>query len=406
MLVKNFCLLFFLKKPKNYREGPMPIYIRITVDGVVKEMCTSRKCDSKNWIQSLECSNGKDDELKELNGHLSALKLRVFDARRLLFENNIEVTAAAIKSQLTGHEDKGRMVLEIFRKHNQEMEALLNRDFAPGTLERYRTSYAHTRDFIRDKYGVDDFPIKGLDFEFARNYEFWLKTVRKCAHNTSIKYLSNFKKIVNLCVRSGWLHKDPFIGYKMIKRDVPIDPLTPEELDIITNKKFGSDRLSQVRDIFLFCCYTGLAYADIQKLKRSEIGIGVDGEKWIFTRREKTETASRIPLLPGALSIMKKYDDHPHCISQDKLLPVLTNQKMNEYLREIAELCGISKKFTTHIARHTFATTITLSNGVPIETVSKMLGHKNIKTTQHYAKIVDRKVSDDMLALKQKLQAV
>ena len=163
------------------------------------------------------------------------------------------------------------------------------------------------------------------------------------------------------------------------------------------------ERLAQVRDIFLFCCYTGLAYADIKKLKRSEIGIGVDGEAWIFTTRKKTDTSSRIPLLSSALEILDRYKEHPQCDSEGTLLPVLSNQKMNAYLKEIADVCGISKTLTFHIARHTFATTVTLSNGVPIETVSKMLGHTNLKTTQHYAKILDIKVSDDMKLLKKKL---
>jgi integrase len=179
--------------------------------------------------------------------------------------------------------------------------------------------------------------------------------------------------------------------------------LTQPELDEIVHKKLTIERLCQVRDIFVFCCYTGLSYADVQKLRRIEIGTGIDGEKWIFTTRQKTDTSSRIPLLPRALAIIKRYDNHPQCDVKGLLLPVLSNQKMNAYLKEIADLCDIKKHLTFHLARHTFATTVTLSNGVPIETVSKMLGHTLLKTTQHYAKILDVKVSDDMKALKKKL---
>lgn len=164
--------------------------------------------------------------------------------------------------------------------------------------------------------------------------------------------------------------------------------------------------MTQVRDIFIFCCHTGLAFADVKKLKTSELGVGIDGHKWIFTTRRKTDTISRIPLLPIALSIIEKYNDHPECINSEKVLPVLSNQKYNEYLKEIANICGINKKMTTHTARHTFATTITLSNGVPMESVSKMLGHKNLKTTQHYARVLDRKISDDMTMLKDKMQTI
>jgi site-specific recombinase XerD len=173
----------------------------------------------------------------------------------------------------------------------------------------------------------------------------------------------------------------------------------------MASKTFVSERLGLVRDIFLFSCYTGLAYIDVQKLRRSEIVKGHDGEQWIFTSRQKTDTPSRIPLMPYALSVIEKYKDHPQCELENRLLPILSNQKMNAYLKEIADLCGITKDLTFHIARHTFATTVTLLNGVPIESVSKMLGHTNIKTTQHYARILDLKVREDMGALRKKLQS-
>lgn len=406
MLGKNFSLLFFLKKPKNYVSGDMPIYIRITVDGDAKEMTTSRKCDPHLWNQKAEKAFGKTEQIKELNSHLIALQVKVFEARRLLIERSKKVTAEAIKNLLTGQGEKSRMILKIFERHNEQMSELVNLEFSPGTLERYKTSFQHTKSYIKWKYGIEDLEINKLNFEFISDYEFWLKSVRKCNHNSAIKYISNFKKIVNLCIRNGWLPKDPFLGFKMIKRDVERTALTEQELQILANKVFSTPRLAQVRDIFLFSCFTGLAYIDVKKLKRSEIAIGIDGEKWIFTNRQKTETPSRIPLLPTSIAIMEKYNNHPQCVNGDNVLPVLSNQKMNAYLKEISDVCNIKKNFTFHIARHTFATTVTLSNGVPIETVSKMLGHKNLKTTQHYAKILDRKVSDDMRALKQKLQAV
>jgi site-specific recombinase XerD len=282
------------------------------------------------------------------------------------------------------------------------MTALVGQEYAPGTLERYKTSYKHTQSFLEWKYKLKDIDITKLNFEFISDYEFWLKSVRKCDHNTTMKYLSNFKKIVIKCIKNGWLQKDPFIGFNMAKREVERTALTENELEIIQTKSFSIKRLKLVRDIFLFSCYTGLAYADVQKLKRSEIMIGVDGEKWIFTKRQKTDSSSRIPILPPALEILKQYQEDPQCKFQDKVLPVLSNQKMNSYLKESADACGICKNLTYHIARHTFATTVTLSNGVPIETVSKMLGHRNLKTTQHYAKILDKKISEDMKNLRLK----
>ena len=403
MVGKNFSLLFTLRRPKNYVSGDMPIYMRITVDGLVKEMTTSRSCDPELWDQQSEKAKGKNESQVELNHHLSTLKLKVYQARLSLMERNKVISAEAIKDLLIGKPEKSKMILEVFKEHNDQMAALLHTEYALGTLERYRTSLEHTKSFIKWKYGFEDFPINKLDFQFASQYEFWLRTVRRCNHNTAIKYLSNFKKIVNGCMRRGWLTKDPFLGFKMSKREVEIIPLSAEDLKAIEYKPLPNDRLRQVRDIFLFCCYTGLAYVDIKNLKRSEITIGIDGEKWIHTKRQKTEAPSRIPLLPPALQIMEKYDTHIQCLSDNRLLPVSSNQKMNAYLKEIADLCNIDKHLTFHIARHTFATTVTLSNGVPIETVSKMLGHRNLKTTQHYAKILDRKVSDDMKQLRERL---
>ena len=193
-----------------------------------------------------------------------------------------------------------------------------------------------------------------------------------------------------------WLTYDPFLCYDSKFVEVKRDFLDEQELFNLANKEFEIERIAQVRDIFLFSCYTGLAYIDTKNLKRSNIGVGIDGNKWIFTSRQKTKIQSNIPLLLQAEEIIEKYKAHPHCGVSGSLLPVLSNQKMNSYLKEIADLCQIKKELTFHIARHTFATTITLSNGVPIESVSKMLGHKSIKTTQHYAKILDAKVSVDM----------
>jgi site-specific recombinase XerD len=203
---------------------------------------------------------------------------------------------------------------------------------------------------------------------------------------------------------NDWISKNPFSKYKSKLREVERVYLSEVEIQSIINKDFKTERLSLVRDIFLFSCFTGLAYIDVKNLTKSHLSIGIDGEKWIFTHRQKTETASKIPILPITQMIIDKYDNHPESNNQNKLLPILTNQKMNAYLKEIAAICEIEKELTFHIARHTFATTVTLTNGVPIESVSKMLGHKNLKTTQHYAKILDKKVSEDMQILRDKFK--
>ena len=401
---RSFGLLFYLKKPKGYENGEVPVYLRITVNGVSAEISTKRKCDPLRWNAAAGRADGKSDFAKSVNGYLDVLQRKVYEIRKQLLENSQPVTAENIKALLHGKELEQHkyMLMEIFKHHNEQMAELVGQEYAPGTLERYNTSYKHTLAFLQWKYKVLDMDINRLDFEFISEYEFWLKSVRKCDHNTTLKYLSNFRKIINRCLRNGWLQRDPFMGFKMTKREVERTALTEFELQDLATKKFEIERLAIVRDIFLFSCYSGLAYSDVKKLKRSEIVIGIDGEKWLISKRQKTDIAARIPLLPPALVIIDRYINHPQCTQEDRVLPVFSNQKMNAYLKEIADLCGINKNLTYHIARHTFATTITLSNGVPIETVSKMLGHRNLKTTQLYARILDQKISQDMRKLKRK----
>lgn len=401
---KSFGLFFHLKRSKYSKGNEADVYLRITVDGESCELSAKRKCAIDKWNQDAGRMNGKNDAVKAFNLYLDTLQQKAFEAKRKLIELDREITARSIKTILSGIEltKEKYMLMEVFKYHNEQLAALVGKEYAPGTLERYTTSYKHTLAFMQWKYNINDIDISKLNFEFISEYEFWLKSVRNCDHNSTMKYLGNFKKIINRCIRNGWLQRDPFIGFKMTKREVERTALTEAELNLLAAKKFAVERLDIVRDIFLFSCYSGLAYADVKKLNRSEIIIGIDGEKWIISKRQKTDIAARIPLLPSALKIIDKYHNSPQCVLEDKVLPVLSNQKMNAYLKEIADLCGIQKNLTFHIARHTFATTVTLSNGVPIETVSKMLGHKNLKTTQHYAKILDIKISKDMKRLRTK----
>jgi site-specific recombinase XerD len=396
-------ILFYGSIARTTQNKLLPIYMRVTINRERFETSTHRYLESNNWSAAAGKAKGNTDEMRSINNYLDMLKQKAYNFQKELIQEGRPVNIENFKDKWLGKSDKPVMLIEIFQQHNDQVVELIGKDFAPGTVERYKTSLSHTRSFIEWKYKVSDIDIRKLNYEFISGYEFWLKSVRNCNHNSTMKYLANFKKIVILCLKNGWLSKDPFVGFKLSKKEVVREFLSKEEMQLILSKRFVSERIGQVRDIFLFSCYTGLSYADVKKLKRPEIITGVDGEKWVFTSRQKTNTASRIPLLSQALQIIEKYTDHPQCDAADRLLPVLSNQKMNAYLKEIADVCGITKQLTYHIARHTFATTVTFSNGVPIESVSKMLGHKNIRTTQHYAKILDKKVSEDMRLLRRKL---
>ena len=405
MLSKTFTLFFYLKKPKNYESGKVPIYMRFTVDGRRIEIATKRECEPGKWKSSAGRQIGQKEEVRSLNAFLDSLQTKVYEAQRVLVDSGRPVTADSIKEILTGVTQRTRMIIEVFSEHNQEMYALIGKDFARSTYNRYVAALRNVQEFFEHKYKAADLSLDKLDYNLISSYAFYLKSKRNISHNTTMRYLVYFKKIVLICIKNGWIVRDPFFAFSMAKLEVDRSPLDENELKAIEKKKFSSERLRKVKDIFLFCCYTGLSYVDVQKLKRSEIIDGFDGQQWLSIKRQKTDTPSKIPLLPVPLEILNQYADHIQCIAQDKLLPVMTNQRMNSYLKEIADVCGIERNITFHLARHTFATTVTLSNNVPIESVSKMLGHKDLRTTQHYAKIVDKKLSSDMEDLRQKLES-
>ncbi|ESU28675.1 hypothetical protein FLJC2902T_12660 [Flavobacterium limnosediminis JC2902] len=346
---------------------------------------------------------GNSEESRSINSYLDILKGKVYDAQKEILQNDDRVTAATMKNKILGIEEKGHMLITIFKDHNKRMEALIGKEYSLSTHKRYETTLQHTINFMKWKFSISDINIKDINLSFITDFEFYLRTVRNCNNNSTIKYIKNFGKIIRICVANGWLQSDPFMNFKCKIQEVERVYLTEEEIKRIYDKTFNTIRLNQVKDIFLFSCYTGLAYIDVKQLTHNNLIVGIDGTKWISTHRQKTETLSKIPLLPIAEEIVQKYTDHPQCISEEVLLPVPSNQKMNEYLKEIATICEINKELTSHSARHTFATSVTLTNGVPIESVSKMLGHKNLKTTQHYAKILDQKISTDMSALREKL---
>ena len=396
-------LLFSLRKPKNYQSGEMPVYLRITVDGQRAELAVSRKCDPERWDVKTGRATGTKAEARTLNAYLDSIQNKIYELHRQMSDADLTVTAETLKNRFIGKVEKARTLITVFEDHNAKMESLVGQEFEKSTLQRYKTCLMHTVDFMQWQYKISDIPITKINFAFLNDFEYYLRSVRKCGNNSAIKYIKNLGKIIRICLGNGWLTVDPYLNYKPKQKAVHRDVLTKEELQRMLEKKFSIDRLNVVRDIFVFCCYTGLAYVDVHKLKRSELVTGIDGDLWIYTSRQKTDTLSRIPVLPEALSVIRTYDQHPQCIAEDSLLPVMSNQKMNAYLKEIVDLCKIKKLLTFHIARHTFAATITLNNGVPIESVAKMMGHTSIKTTQIYAKVMDHKISEDMSQLKKKL---
>ncbi|HUB61340.1 MAG TPA: site-specific integrase, partial [Puia sp.] len=372
MISKSFGLLFYLKKPRNESQRERSIFLRITVDGLFKEMSIHRTWSKDRWNQrtgraivskatgrrAVNAPSSQDEEAAALNAYLDTVTAKVHEARHQLIMSGKPVTAEAVRDFVQGrpktNAERPHLLLEIFQYHNDQVKALVGKEFSKGTMTKFNTVLKHTRAFLQWKYKADDIDIRKLDYEFITELEFWYKSVQHVEHNTTMKYIACVKKMAIRALRNGWLQRDPFMGFNMALREIEREALTSEELERMATKSFDVQRISQVRDIFLFSCFTGLAYADLQKLKRSEISIGIDGGKWIFTRRQKTDTPSRIPLLPMAQQILEKYLDHPICREKDKVLPIMSNQKMNLYLKEIGDACHITKHLTFHIARHTF----------------------------------------------------
>ena len=293
-----------------------------------------------------------------------------------------------------------RTIIGTMQEHNDQCRELVGKDYALITVRRYESCKRYLAELIRLKYYKEDLPLSEVNGELVRAFEFYLKTEKECQQNTVIRYMKCLKKITNLALANEWITKDPFIGIKFHEKEVIREFLTLDELHRIYNKEFSLDRITVVRDVFIFASFTGLAFSDVQQLSAEHIVQDNNGNYWIRKPRQKTKNMCNIPLLDIPMQILEKYKSHPTCQKKNVLLPVPCNQKMNSYLKEIADLCGISKSLTTHVARHSYATSVCLANGVSIENVAKMLGHSNIKMTQHYARVLDSSILKDMMNVK------
>lgn len=396
-------VIFYVRKSKNKTTTHATVYLRITYNGKRVELSTMRKVPLAKWNTKANRVSGTSVEAKQINRNLDIIKNRIYEIYQKLLDNDEGISISRIKEEYLGNHSKHKSIIEMFEEHNMRMDKLIGKDYSFRTFQRYKTTKKHLVAFITLNYKMKDYEVKNIDVKFINAFIYYLKTELDLSHNSALKYLSYLKKIIRIAYANGWVEKDPFYNFKLKVQVIDREFLTKEEIIKIMEKEFTIPRMEHVRDVFLFSCYTGLAYVDVFKLTVDDIIKGIDGNKWIKTKRTKTKTLSSIPILPVAEKLIEKYKDLKS--PTRKLLPVYTNQRMNSYLKEIADSCGIKKNLTFHMARHTFATTVTLSNGVPIESVSKMLGHRSLKTTQHYAKILDEKLSEDMNLLKGRILA-
>lgn len=388
-----------IKKSKVRTDRKCPIYARCTMDGKRFEFSTGIFVLNSDWDEKAQILIGRSEKIKTLNIRLDKFVTNINDVYNQLESKGDSFDIFSIKARLTDVKPQNSL-LQVFDKVISSIELKLNKGYALGTLKHYRTTMSRLKEYIFINYKVRDIPIEKVNYEFLNSFDSFLKQTHNISSNTAWGYHRHLKKVLNDSVAMNILKKNPYSIFRVKRVEANRDFLTLEEVRILEKKSISLKRLEMVRDIFVFACYTGLSYSDICKLSREHLQLGNDGEQWIIIDRSKNDSRCRIPLLPKAKNILIKYKDYPVNSSVRLLLPVHSNQKMNAYLKELADICGIIKNLSMHVARHTFATSITLSNGVPIETVSKMLGHNSLKTTQIYARIVDNKISQDMKKLK------
>lgn len=402
--LQSFGIHFTIRTDKA-KEGKAPIYACITVNGEKCFLALKQRIDLKNWDSRKGIGKGSREEVRIINNYIEQVRIGVNTAYQQLIVKGQPVTAEIVKNRYLGTDKQVYALSELFHYHNETALTTIK----ASTLKHYFVTQRYLQKFIYKQFRKHDLFMHDLNYRFINDFEAFLFNHQPVDHqkpmntNGVMKHMVRFKKMINLARRLEWIEKDPFVSYRMKTQKVYRECLNDLELAAIEEKVFTVERTSVVRDIFVFCCYTGLAYIDVVNLTADNVVQGYDGELWLKTSRQKTDTPVNTPLLPKAIAVLEKYKHNPKAAARGTLFPVISNQKMNSYLKEIADLCGIQKNMTFHLARHTFATTVTLSNGVPLETVSKMLGHTKITTTQIYAKVVERKIGEDMALLKKKL---
>lgn len=388
--------MFYIRRDKTNKKGEAPVFMRLTINGERADASIKRFIEPHAWNSAKGKANEKSRGGKDLNLYLDAISANILRIQRDLELDKKEVSAQIILNRYLGKEQSDRHTLmEVFRAHNEKCRALSGISLAPGTVIRYETSLRLTEAFLRTTYKKEDCYLDEITHQFVEDYDFYLRTIRRCCHNTTTKYLLNFKKIIRIALAKGWMKKDPFAQVHFHFEPVEREFLEKQELKVLLNKEITITRLAQVRDIFCFCCLTGLAFMDVQQLKPEHLVADIHGKIWIRKARQKTKNMCNIPLLDEAQKIIDRYRDHPYCQTHGVLLPVCSNQKMNSYLKELADICGIRKNLSTHCARHTFAT-LTLASGATIDNVAKMLGHANVNMTRRYAKVLDSSIMRDM----------
>ena len=396
----TFRILFYLKRNAPKSNGLVPVMCRITVNGKISQFSCKLDVDEKHWDVKTGRMTGRSVVSLEANRMLDKIRVGINKAYQDICDKDNYVTAEKVRNAFLGMGMNHETLLAVFRQHNEDYAKQVGKIKSQRSYWKYCTVYNHLSEFIRQRYKVSDIALKELAPAFITDFELFLRTEKNHCTNTIWSYMMPFKRIIYMSINNGWLQRDPFYAYSITKEETKRGFLSKEEIKMLIEGSFKKKSYELIRDLFIFCCFTGLSWTDMANLTKENLQTSFDGHLWIKTNRQKTGTETNLRLLEVPLRIIKKYEG---CSEDGKLLPVPCYPNCKNGIKVIAKKCGIEKNVTWHMSRHSFATTVCLSNDMPIETLSKMLGHRSIRTTQIYAKITAEKVSNDMEKLSQAL---
>ncbi len=402
----KFHVSFMTKKRAKRKDASLPIYARIKLDGIPSDLSTKEYVLEQSWCSTSQRMNLRAKDAKLINNNLEEIKEGIKRAYNELKKEGRVITALAIKLRYLKKDNPVSTLFELIQYHTKHEFSKLKK----GTTKNYGSTQEYLQRFVKSEYYATDIKLAFIDYSFIIRFEDYLRVCepirdsKPLKNNGIMKHMERLQKLTTLAWKHGWISKNPFALYELDFHEYDSDFLEEDEIENLCKLHIPEYGISLVRDVFVFGCYTGLSFVEVKNLSKSDIVNGIDGEQWIMVRRQKSNTEVKVPLLNKALEIINNYANHPKIKDSELLLPVFCSQVVNRYLKVIAKRLGINKKLSFHVARHTFATTVTLSNDVPIETVSMMLGHKKLSTTRKYARVVEKKVSKDMTILKKKLE--
>lgn len=397
-MVQGLHILFFLYRSKSNEKGTSPIFCRLTLDKKRKQFSTGHFAKEANWNNLSQRYRGSSPEAQHINMSLDDVKAKLFNSYAELLKERETLIVDDVYNRFAGTDRMYKTLLQTFDYHNSKMKELIGKDYVQATYDKFVVIQNHVQDFLKNTYKVSDYPLSEIKLKFLTDLDHYLKVDKNQNQNTINKVIERVKKVIKIAVGNGWLNSDPFLLYQKKKYVKEVVFLNNQELKKLESHKFAQERLAAVRDCFVFSCYTGLAYNEASLLSAKHLQKDDNGNVWIEMIRQKTQRPIEVPLLPKALKILEKYG-YPE--QTGVLLPIISNQKMNSYLKELSVIVGINKTLTHHIARKTFASTVLLNNDIPIEIVSFLLGHSKTTTTElHYAKVVKDSVLRHVSKLK------